>query len=722
MPGADVSADNITYLYGNITKVNKKQRIVEGYVSSGDVDLGGQIVDQDWLKAQLPPWVTDWGGIREQHNPMRAIGKAQSVDITTLPGPYLTAKIVDDAAWEKIEAGVYKGFSVGIKNPVIVKDAVAPNGRIVDGTLIEISTVDRPAADAAKFVLLKSATPGEWKDMQTGVVLEWIAGNARAMASTYGHVPPGSPLARAAALGIGVEGAAVKTVTPDLVKCDLSGCDCACKASAPDLDCDCQCEFCQDAREGEMAEKFAEADLYKRDVSTDERKKLARTGAAMSGGGYPIANEGDLKNAIQAFGRAKDPDATKRHIIKRAKALGLTNLLPADWSGSTKKEKTVGDTKTTVPTPDATKAPLAEDTKTPAADTTAAAAPDVEKAKAAAISHPMKGDHNHAHLHSDFGQAVSHTHAHLHDDDDVHDHPHLNGKDSRMLSPEEKRDVYAMYAASGVKLPVATDHTHTPEELANATPVDTTKAASDFGETTGAVSRPARAADTDQLGELRAAAARLEALANQTDDRDGDVDFTANQGADTKTEATDFQAENPKPGTSSPPKLELRFASVADLVKALTSDPSYTQALDAFVTERVRAIATAELVTKAAAADTLTTAADIAKMAGSLAKGLEALASRTEASTTELATLKADVEKRATALEADLAKVKELAQPPKGFTVPVSKGMLGDPDSFLAEVNKSANPTETLAAGLAQLDDNGRRDVAAALYRAQMKR
>lgn len=72
-----------------------------------------------------------------------------------------------------------------------------------------------------------------------------------------------------------------------------------------------------------------------RDVSTEERKKLADKGQAMPDGSFPIANEGDLKNAIQAIGRAKDPDAAKRHIKKRAKALGKEDLIPEEWSVST---------------------------------------------------------------------------------------------------------------------------------------------------------------------------------------------------------------------------------------------------------------------------------------------------------------------------------------------------------------------------------------------------
>ena len=52
---------------------------------------------------------------------------------------------------------------------------------------------------------------------------------------------------------------------------------------------------------------------------------------ALPDGSYPIKSESDLKNAIQAFGRAKDKEAAKRHIMKRARALGLENLIPSNW-------------------------------------------------------------------------------------------------------------------------------------------------------------------------------------------------------------------------------------------------------------------------------------------------------------------------------------------------------------------------------------------------------
>lgn len=68
--------------------------------------------------------------------------------------------------------------------------------------------------------------------------------------------------------------------------------------------------------------------------SPEEREELAKKGEAMKDGSYPIRNKADLKNAIQAFGRAKNKAATKKHIIKRAKALGETELIPEEWNFS----------------------------------------------------------------------------------------------------------------------------------------------------------------------------------------------------------------------------------------------------------------------------------------------------------------------------------------------------------------------------------------------------
>lgn len=63
-----------------------------------------------------------------------------------------------------------------------------------------------------------------------------------------------------------------------------------------------------------------------RDFSQSRRKKLAKSGAAMPGGRYPIVNREDLKNAEQAIGRTSPSGraAVRKHIHERAKALGVS--------------------------------------------------------------------------------------------------------------------------------------------------------------------------------------------------------------------------------------------------------------------------------------------------------------------------------------------------------------------------------------------------------------
>ena len=86
-------------------------------------------------------------------------------------------------------------------------------------------------------------------------------------------------------------------------------------------------------------------EIVKAEFSTEQREKLADKDEAMPGGSYPIRNGSDLKNAIQAFGRAKDKEKAKAWIKRRAKELGKEGELPEGWdcSGSAKTEKALED-------------------------------------------------------------------------------------------------------------------------------------------------------------------------------------------------------------------------------------------------------------------------------------------------------------------------------------------------------------------------------------------
>src|SRR5690242_11261043 len=77
--------------------------------------------------------------------------------------------------------------------------------------------------------------------------------------------------------------------------------------------------------------------LFKRDFTQEERDAAASSGAALPDGSYPIKTVQDLKNAVQAYGRAKNKAKVKAHIISRAKTLGATDSLPEGWMSDTKK-------------------------------------------------------------------------------------------------------------------------------------------------------------------------------------------------------------------------------------------------------------------------------------------------------------------------------------------------------------------------------------------------
>lgn len=76
----------------------------------------------------------------------------------------------------------------------------------------------------------------------------------------------------------------------------------------------------------------------KRHFSEAERDKAADSGAALPDGSFPIYNAEDLGNAISLAHNAKNVARAKRHIKKRAAALGLTGKLPDDWKSATPDE------------------------------------------------------------------------------------------------------------------------------------------------------------------------------------------------------------------------------------------------------------------------------------------------------------------------------------------------------------------------------------------------
>ncbi len=84
-----------------------------------------------------------------------------------------------------------------------------------------------------------------------------------------------------------------------------------------------------DNLEQAIQDAYADVDLVvMENYDTEQRKEMASKGLALPDGSFPIKNLEDLKNAIQAYGRAKDQAAAAKFIAKRAKALGADDLIP----------------------------------------------------------------------------------------------------------------------------------------------------------------------------------------------------------------------------------------------------------------------------------------------------------------------------------------------------------------------------------------------------------
>ena len=329
--------DTIKSIYlGNLTAKRGPDGFmyVKGLATDDTLDLDQQICDPAWLAKAMPAWM-EIGNIREMHQ-SKAVGKATEMEQTGT-GFVVTAKVVDKQAAQMVEEGIYTGFSVGIKGARVVKDNKAPGGRIIDGTIVEVSLVDRPANPSAVIEIAKSVDGALVKGSAVSEVekAESPTLNAEAVMTEEPGVRTevldrDSPFFCRACSGTGkksnVEGNTQET------DCDV----CAGTGEQPEG----RSEFAEPERVSTPEAldnrdmKEADADLAKKDYTDAERADMADAGQAMAGGGFPIKTLKDLRNAIQSIGRAKDPAAAKAHIKARAEALGREDLIPDNWKGA----------------------------------------------------------------------------------------------------------------------------------------------------------------------------------------------------------------------------------------------------------------------------------------------------------------------------------------------------------------------------------------------------
>lgn len=137
-----------------LSKIDPDQRMVYGYASTDTKDMEGETITLAAMTAALPGYMR-FANLREMHQ-LSAIGVTKTAEVDG-QGLYIGGKIVDNDAWDKVKAGVYKGFSIG--GTVTMRD---PNDdKIITGLdLIEISAVDRPANPDCLIDMWKAVRDG----------------------------------------------------------------------------------------------------------------------------------------------------------------------------------------------------------------------------------------------------------------------------------------------------------------------------------------------------------------------------------------------------------------------------------------------------------------------------------------------------------------------------------------------------------------------------------
>ena len=172
-----MSIKDLAFSYSEIIKQEKQDDgtlLVYGKATDDALDIDQQICDAGWLEKAMPEWFKTGGNIREQHSNIAA-GVAKELNSTN-DGHYISALVVDPVSVKKVETGVLKGFSIGIRAPRIVRDSKAANGRIIDGQIVEVSLVDRPANPNAKLMLAKSDNADNLVQVEELIEAETVKG------------------------------------------------------------------------------------------------------------------------------------------------------------------------------------------------------------------------------------------------------------------------------------------------------------------------------------------------------------------------------------------------------------------------------------------------------------------------------------------------------------------------------------------------------------------
>lgn len=292
---------------------------VYGKATDDTLDIDQQICDPVWLDRAMPEWFTTGGNIREQHSNIAA-GVAEEYE-KKADGHYITALVVDPVSVKKVKSRVLKGFSIGIKSPRVVKDNKAVNGRIIDGQIVEVSLVDRPANPNAKLVLAKSVE-SEKSLVKVEELMETTTAEKDAMGGESKTIPSREEMVQRYA-------SARKALADIVAECKECGYDDIEKQYGESAEEETAEGSYPNAAEEEIAEALGEKPLDKElvDGNGDEEMKSA-THKCLECGCGDVANNHGNPNVSTAVMVSPDNTPTPTPAIQPPTPKSATTILP----------------------------------------------------------------------------------------------------------------------------------------------------------------------------------------------------------------------------------------------------------------------------------------------------------------------------------------------------------------------------------------------------------
>ncbi len=148
-----------------ITKIDAARRLVYGVVTAEKPDVTGEVCDYASTKPLYQKWSQNFasatdgkslGNLRAMHGNVAA-GKLVEIAFNDEAKQVeICGKVVDDAEWQKVEEGVYTGFSQGGRYLRRWPDPERPSLMRYTAEPLEVSLVDHPCLPEATFAVIKA--------------------------------------------------------------------------------------------------------------------------------------------------------------------------------------------------------------------------------------------------------------------------------------------------------------------------------------------------------------------------------------------------------------------------------------------------------------------------------------------------------------------------------------------------------------------------------------